>query len=92
MIFCYYSLLGRCRSNHTDGKSMHISGIQINATSKRNTFCFKLLYIKVTYLTVNDYILHIFQYVKRLSQTLPESLDIVYVCNSGSEANDLALR
>lgn len=31
-------------------------------------------------------------YVKRLAQTLPESLDIVYVCNSGSEANDLALR
>merc|ERR1712109_361816 len=31
-------------------------------------------------------------YVKRLAQTLPESLDTVYVCNSGSEANDLALR
>ena len=52
LIFHYYSLLGRCRSNHTDGKSMHISGIQINATSKRNNFCFKL--IKITYITVND--------------------------------------
>jgi len=31
-------------------------------------------------------------YVKRLAQTLPESLDTVYVCNSGSEANDLAIR
>ena len=54
LIFHYYSLLGRCRSNHTDGKSMYISGIQINATSKRNTFCFKLPYIKVTYITHRD--------------------------------------
>ena len=33
-----------------------------------------------------------FQYVSRLAQTLPEGLDVVYMCNSGSEANDLALR
>lgn len=29
---------------------------------------------------------------KRLADTLPDSLEIVFFCNSGSEANDLALR
>lgn len=33
-----------------------------------------------------------YKYVDRLSQTLPDSLDTVYLCNSGSEANDLAIR
>ena len=33
-----------------------------------------------------------FQYVERLSKTLPEILDTVFLCNSGSEANDLAIR
>merc|ERR1712241_581339 len=32
------------------------------------------------------------KYVSRLAQTLPDELDVVYMCNSGSEANDLALR
>jgi 4-aminobutyrate aminotransferase-like enzyme len=32
------------------------------------------------------------KYVKQLSATLPESLNVVYLCNSGSEANDLAIR
>lgn len=32
------------------------------------------------------------KYVKQLSMTFPESLNVVYLCNSGSEANDLAIR
>ena len=32
------------------------------------------------------------KYVKHLSKTLPECLSVVYLCNSGSEANDLAIR
>jgi 4-aminobutyrate aminotransferase-like enzyme len=32
------------------------------------------------------------KYVKQLAMTLPETLNVVYLCNSGSEANDLALR
>lgn len=31
-------------------------------------------------------------YASRLTETLPEGLDVVYFVNSGSEANDLALR
>ena len=31
-------------------------------------------------------------YVKRLSETFPKNLSVVYMVNSGSEANDLALR
>jgi 4-aminobutyrate aminotransferase-like enzyme len=31
-------------------------------------------------------------YVSRLLTTLPSSLDTFFFCNSGSEANDLALR
>jgi len=31
-------------------------------------------------------------YIKALADTLPESLSVVYLVNSGSEANDLALR
>ena len=31
-------------------------------------------------------------YVKRLSETFPTNLSVVYMVNSGSEANDLALR
>ena len=31
-------------------------------------------------------------YVKRLSETFPGDLSVVYMVNSGSEANDLALR
>jgi len=33
-----------------------------------------------------------YKYVERLSKTLPEILDTVFLCNSGSEANDLAIR
>ena len=32
------------------------------------------------------------KYVKRLVESLPEPLSVVYLTNSGSEANDLALR
>eukprot|EP00520_Triparma_pacifica_P018066 CAMPEP_0118657704 /NCGR_PEP_ID=MMETSP0785-20121206/14166_1 /TAXON_ID=91992 /ORGANISM="Bolidomonas pacifica, Strain CCMP 1866" /LENGTH=574 /DNA_ID=CAMNT_0006550651 /DNA_START=114 /DNA_END=1835 /DNA_ORIENTATION=+ len=32
------------------------------------------------------------RYVKKLLATLPPSLDVIYLVNSGSEANDLALR
>ena len=32
------------------------------------------------------------QFVKQLVCTLPEELNAVYLCNSGTEANDLALR
>jgi len=32
------------------------------------------------------------KYVKTLVETLPEPLSVAYLCNSGSEANDLALR
>ena len=39
-----------------------------------------------------DFWFFFFQYVERLSKTLPEILDTVYLCNSGSEANDLAIR
>ena len=31
------------------------------------------------------------QYVKKLVSTLPEELNVVYLCNNGIEANDLAL-
>lgn len=45
-------------------------------------------------LNTNTRFLHdnIVQYAKRLSSTLPERLCIFYFVNSGSEANDLALR
>lgn len=29
---------------------------------------------------------------RQIKQTLPEELNALYMCNSGSEANDLALR
>ena len=32
------------------------------------------------------------KYIKELSSTLPERLKICYLTNSGSEANDLAIR
>ncbi len=32
------------------------------------------------------------RYVRELVDTLPERLSVCYLCNSGSEANDLALR
>jgi 4-aminobutyrate aminotransferase-like enzyme len=35
---------------------------------------------------------HVLDYAQRLTATLPESLCVVYWTNSGSEANDLALR
>jgi 4-aminobutyrate aminotransferase-like enzyme/Ser/Thr protein kinase RdoA (MazF antagonist) len=35
---------------------------------------------------------HVLQYAKRLCATLPEPLTVCYFVNSGSEANDLALR
>ncbi|XP_067899694.1 5-phosphohydroxy-L-lysine phospho-lyase-like [Heterodontus francisci] len=38
---------------------------------------------------LHDNIVH---YAKRLSETLPEKLSVFYFVNSGSEANDLALR
>ncbi len=35
---------------------------------------------------------HILQYARRITATLPEPLSVCYVVNSGSEANELALR
>ncbi|RXM95876.1 Ethanolamine-phosphate phospho-lyase, partial [Acipenser ruthenus] len=35
---------------------------------------------------------HLLEYAQRLSHTLPEKLNVFYFVNSGSEANDLALR
>lgn len=35
---------------------------------------------------------HIVEYARRLTATLPDSLDVCFFVNSGSEANDLALR
>lgn len=35
---------------------------------------------------------HMMDYAKRLTATLPESLSVCYFTNSGSEANDLAIR
>ena len=32
------------------------------------------------------------RYIRKLLDTLPEELDTIYLVNSGSEANDLALR
>lgn len=45
-------------------------------------------------LNTNSRFLHdnIVEYAKRLSTTLPEKLSVCYFTNSGSEANDLALR
>ncbi|XP_027693345.1 ethanolamine-phosphate phospho-lyase [Vombatus ursinus] len=45
-------------------------------------------------LNTNSRFLHdsIVEYAKRLSETLPEKLSVCYFANSGSEANDLALR
>uniref|UniRef100_F6QYU1 Ethanolamine-phosphate phospho-lyase n=1 Tax=Ornithorhynchus anatinus TaxID=9258 RepID=F6QYU1_ORNAN len=45
-------------------------------------------------LNTNSRFLHdgILEYAKRLSATLPEKLSVCYFANSGSEANDLALR
>ncbi|XP_034627904.1 ethanolamine-phosphate phospho-lyase [Trachemys scripta elegans] len=45
-------------------------------------------------LNTNSRFLHdnLVQYAKRLTATLPEKLSICYFVNSGSEANDLALR
>lgn len=45
-------------------------------------------------LNTNSRYLHpnIVNYSKRLAATMPEPLSVVYWCNSGSEANDLALR
>ncbi|XP_017825854.3 ethanolamine-phosphate phospho-lyase isoform X4 [Callithrix jacchus] len=45
-------------------------------------------------LNTNSRFLHdnIVEYAKRLSATLPEKLSVCYFTNSGSEANDLALR
>src|SRR5205807_7833388 len=35
---------------------------------------------------------HLLEYCERLTATLPEALSVVYLVNSGSEANELALR
>src|SRR5438105_13329982 len=35
---------------------------------------------------------HLIEYTERLTATLPEPLSVVYLVNSGSEANELALR
>ncbi|XP_053112777.1 ethanolamine-phosphate phospho-lyase [Hemicordylus capensis] len=45
-------------------------------------------------LNTNSRFLHdnLVQYAKRLTATLPEALSVCYFVNSGSEANDLALR
>lgn len=45
-------------------------------------------------LNTNTRYLHpaLIEYSERLVQTLPDSLDVVYLVNSGSEANELALR
>ena len=45
-------------------------------------------------LNTNTRYLHenILQYAERLTETLPEGLEVCYFVNSGSEANDLALR
>ena len=49
---------------------------------------------QMTALNTNTRYLHqnLAQYSERLAATLPESLSVVYLVNSGSEANDLALR
>ncbi len=45
-------------------------------------------------LTTNTRYLHenVLRYAERLSATLPDGLDVCYFVNSGSEANDLAIR
>ena len=45
-------------------------------------------------LNTNSRFLHdnLVQYAQRLCSTLPPSLCVAYLVNSGSEANDLALR
>lgn len=45
-------------------------------------------------LNTNTRYLHenIVRYAQRLTETMPESLDVCFLVNSGSEANDLALR
>ncbi|NXJ61318.1 AT2L1 lyase, partial [Rostratula benghalensis] len=45
-------------------------------------------------LNTNSRFLHdnLVQYAQRLTATLPEKLSVCYFVNSGSEANDLALR
>ncbi len=45
-------------------------------------------------LNTNTRYLHenVVRYAERLAATLPEGLDCLFFCNSGSEANDLALR
>ncbi|NXY18933.1 AT2L1 lyase, partial [Atrichornis clamosus] len=45
-------------------------------------------------LNTNSRFLHdsLVQYAQRLTATLPEKLSVCYLVNSGSEANDLALR
>ncbi|XP_078407006.1 5-phosphohydroxy-L-lysine phospho-lyase-like isoform X1 [Cetorhinus maximus] len=51
-------------------------------------------YMQMAKLNTNARFLHdnIVHYAKRLSQTLPQKLSVFYFVNSGSEANDLALR
>jgi len=52
------------------------------------------LHSQMRTLTTNTRYLHgnILRYAQRLTATLPASLDVCYFVNSGSEANDLALR
>jgi 4-aminobutyrate aminotransferase-like enzyme len=49
---------------------------------------------QMTVLTTNTRYLHdeVLRYAERLTATLPEPLSVCYFVNSGSEANDLALR
>ncbi|XP_047423224.1 ethanolamine-phosphate phospho-lyase isoform X3 [Sciurus carolinensis] len=55
---------------------------------------FKAALKQMELLNTNSRFLHdnIVEYAKRLSATLPEKLSVCYFTNSGSEANDLALR
>ena len=52
------------------------------------------LHAQMQTLTTNTRYLHenLLEYAERLSALLPDSLDVCYFVNSGSEANDLAIR
>ncbi|XP_053393427.1 5-phosphohydroxy-L-lysine phospho-lyase-like isoform X1 [Mercenaria mercenaria] len=51
-------------------------------------------YKQMKVLNTNSRYLHdnIVKYAEKITSTLPDRLNVIYMCNSGSEANDLAMR
>ena len=62
---------------------------KVSVDNRLIPFFFKVLFYNAVF---HRFLIFFFQYVERLSKTLPEILDTVFLCNSGSEANDLAIR